>query len=38
MIGSAVISSETLVAKAFSSRSSKPFIEPTKTIPPMMLR
>ena len=36
--GSAVIRSRTLVAKALLSRSSKPFIEPTKTIPPMMLR
>ena len=37
-IGSALISSETFVANAFSSRFSKPFIEPMKTIPPMMLR
>jgi len=37
-IGSAVIRSRTLVAKALLSFSSKPFIEPTKTIPPMMLR
>ena len=32
MTGSAVISSETLVANALSRRFSKPFIEPTKTI------
>ena len=38
VIGSALISSETFVAKAFSRRFSKPFIDPMKTMPPMMSR